>query len=89
MAERKPRSDRGRPATDWEAAFVFFAALPSQLRTYAAVAAEFNVSPAPLNGTAGSGGGPNGSARSTPPQPRQRMIASGGREPSRRSSCAS
>jgi hypothetical protein len=43
-AERKPGSDRGRPAIDWERAFLFYAALPAQGRSYAAVAAEFGVS---------------------------------------------
>lgn len=35
----------GKSAVDWEAAFAFYAALPPRERTYAAVAAEFNVSP--------------------------------------------
>jgi hypothetical protein len=43
-AERKPGSDRGRPALDWNRAFLFYAALPSEERSYAAVAAEFAVS---------------------------------------------
>jgi hypothetical protein len=43
-AERKPGSDRGRPALDWEQAFLFYAALPPEQRDYAAVAAEFEVS---------------------------------------------
>src|SRR5215213_5964612 len=37
-------SARGRPACDWEQAFVFWAALPPERRSYAAVAAEFEVS---------------------------------------------
>jgi hypothetical protein len=44
-AERKPGSDRGRPALDWEQAFLFYAALPPERRDYAAVADEFGVSP--------------------------------------------
>jgi hypothetical protein len=43
-AERKPGSDRGRPALDWEQAFLFYVALPPERRDYAAVAAEFGVS---------------------------------------------
>ena len=35
----------GRPAVDWEKAFVFYAALPAQTRSYGAVASEFGVSP--------------------------------------------
>jgi hypothetical protein len=42
--KRQPGSDRGRPACDWEQAFVYWAALPSEQRSYAAVAAEFKVS---------------------------------------------
>lgn len=41
---RQPGSDRGRPACDWEQAFVYWAALPPERRSYAAVAAEFGVS---------------------------------------------
>jgi hypothetical protein len=44
-AERKPGSDRGRPALDWDQAFLYYAALPPEQRSYAAVAAEFGVSP--------------------------------------------
>jgi hypothetical protein len=44
VAERQPGSDRGRPLIDWEAAFVYFASLPPDRRSYAAVAAEFGVS---------------------------------------------
>ena len=40
--QRRPRS--GRVSCDWEAAFVFWAALPAAERSYAAVAAEFRVS---------------------------------------------
>ena len=43
-AERRPGSDRGRPALDWSAAFLFYAALPTERRSYGAVAAEFGVS---------------------------------------------
>jgi hypothetical protein len=43
-AERKPGSNRGRAAIDWERAFLFYAALPVERRGYAAVAAEFEVS---------------------------------------------
>ena len=41
---RKPGSDLGRPLIDWEQAFAFFASLPPERRSYAAVAAEFGVS---------------------------------------------
>jgi hypothetical protein len=41
---RKPGSDRGRAAIDWEAAFRFFASLPPESRSYAAVAEQFGVS---------------------------------------------
>jgi transposase len=44
-AERKPGSNRGRPALDWNQAFLFYAALPLERRSYAEVAAEFGVSP--------------------------------------------
>ena len=43
-AERKPGSNRGRPALDWERAFLHFAGLAPGERSYAAVAAEFGVS---------------------------------------------
>jgi hypothetical protein len=43
-AERKPGSERGRPALDWEQAFLHYAALAPEQRSYAAVAAEFGVS---------------------------------------------
>jgi hypothetical protein len=43
-AERKPGSDRGRPSCDWEAAFVFWAGLPAEERSYGRVAEEFGVS---------------------------------------------
>jgi hypothetical protein len=43
-AERRPGSDRGRPAIDWEAAFQHFASLPSESRTYSGVADHFGVS---------------------------------------------
>jgi hypothetical protein len=43
-AERKPGSNRGRPALDWNQAFLFYAALPPEQRDYATVAAEFGVS---------------------------------------------
>jgi hypothetical protein len=41
---RKPGSNRGRPAIDWEAAFAFYASLPAERRSYVAVANEFGVS---------------------------------------------
>jgi hypothetical protein len=41
---RKPGSDRGRAAIDWEAAFAYYAALPPERRSYDAVAREFAVS---------------------------------------------
>jgi hypothetical protein len=44
-AERKPGSNRGRPALDWNQAFLYYAALPPERRSYATVAAEFGVSP--------------------------------------------
>lgn len=43
-ASRRPGSERGRPAIDWLAAFVFFASLPAESRSYAAVADRFGVS---------------------------------------------
>jgi hypothetical protein len=45
VAERKPGSDRGRAAIDWEAAFAYYAARPAETRSYAAVASRFGVSP--------------------------------------------
>jgi hypothetical protein len=44
MAERKPGSDRGRAAIDWEDAFGYFASLPAESRSYTAVATRFGVS---------------------------------------------
>src|SRR5579864_675351 len=45
MADRRrPGSDLGRPAIEWEDAFAFYASLPAPVRSYAAVAAEFGVS---------------------------------------------
>jgi hypothetical protein len=41
---RRPGSDRGQPAIDWERAFVFWAGLPPEGRSYQAVADEFRVS---------------------------------------------
>jgi hypothetical protein len=41
---RRPGSDRGRPAIDWEQAFAHYAALPPERRCYEAVAVEFGVS---------------------------------------------
>jgi hypothetical protein len=38
-------SNRVKTAIDWQAAFAFYASLPPRSRTYAAVAAEFAVSP--------------------------------------------
>src|SRR5947208_5084448 len=43
-AERQPGSNRGRPALDWNQAFLYYAGLPPGERDYAAVAAEFGVS---------------------------------------------
>lgn len=43
-SERKPGSDRGRPAIDWEAAYIFYCGLPAERRSYQAVADEFQVS---------------------------------------------
>ena len=43
-AGRKPGSDRGRAAIDWEAAFGFYASLPAESRAYAAVASRFGIS---------------------------------------------
>lgn len=43
-AERRPGSDRGRAAIDWHNAFLFYAALPAERRSYQAVADEFGVS---------------------------------------------
>ena len=43
-AERKPGSNRGRPALDWDQAFLHYAALPPEQRDYGAVATEFAVS---------------------------------------------
>jgi hypothetical protein len=42
---RKPGSDRGRAAIDWEAAFLYYASLPPETRSYAAVANHYDVSP--------------------------------------------
>ena len=39
-AERQPGSNRGRPALDWNQAFLYYAALPPEQRDYATVAAE-------------------------------------------------
>jgi len=43
-AERKPGSDLGGPAIDWEQAFIYYASLPAEGRRYQAVADEFGVS---------------------------------------------
>src|SRR5438874_8561109 len=43
-AERQPGSNRGRPALDWNQAFLYYAGLAPEQRDYAAVAAEFAVS---------------------------------------------
>lgn len=43
-SERKPGSDRGRAVIDWAAAFVFYASLPPEQRSYQAVADRFAVS---------------------------------------------
>jgi hypothetical protein len=42
--ERQPGSDRGRPVIDWKQAYAFYAALPAESRSYAAVADQFGVS---------------------------------------------
>src|SRR4051812_39222517 len=42
--ERKPGSNLGRPAIDWQQAFHHYACLPPDRRSYAAVAARFEVS---------------------------------------------
>jgi hypothetical protein len=44
-AERKPGSNRGPPGARLGQAFLSYAALPPEQRGYAAVAAEFGVSP--------------------------------------------
>jgi len=44
VAERRPGSDRGRPAIDWEQAFHTYAALPDSERSYRAVADTYGVS---------------------------------------------
>lgn len=44
MASRREGSDRGRPAIDWEQAFLYYAALPSTDRSYRAVAERYRVS---------------------------------------------
>jgi hypothetical protein len=41
---RKPGSDTGRPATDWEHAYQYWVTLPPEQRSYAQVAKEFGVS---------------------------------------------
>jgi hypothetical protein len=41
---RKPGSDRGRAAINWEAAFQYYASLPAESRSYGAVASRFRVS---------------------------------------------
>jgi hypothetical protein len=43
-SDRRPGSDRGRPAIDWEAAFALYASLPAESRSYAAVADWYGVS---------------------------------------------
>src|SRR5580765_6338196 len=43
-AERKPGSDRGRPAIDWQAAYLFYCGLPAERRSYQAVGDEYQVS---------------------------------------------
>ncbi len=43
-SDRKPGSDLGRPAIDWEEAFAFYASLPAEQRSYQRVADEFEVS---------------------------------------------
>lgn len=42
--ERKPGSNLGRPAIDWQAAFAFYASSPPERRSYSSVANEFGVS---------------------------------------------
>jgi hypothetical protein len=41
---RKPGSELGRPAIDWEPAFAYYAQLPPEQRSYRAVADQFGVS---------------------------------------------
>ena len=43
-AERQPGSNRGRPALDWDQAFLYYAGLQPEQRDYGAVATEFAVS---------------------------------------------
>jgi hypothetical protein len=43
-SERKPGSNLGRAAIDWEAAFLYYAALEPAQRSYQAVADQFGVS---------------------------------------------
>ena len=43
-SSRQPGSDRGRASIDWERAFLYYAALPADERSYRAVASEFAVS---------------------------------------------
>lgn len=44
MAERPAGSDRGRPAIDWEEAFLAYASLPDNERSYRAVAEAYGIS---------------------------------------------
>ena len=43
-ANRKPGSNRGRAAVDWQRAFQFYAAVPPAERDYRRVAEEYRVS---------------------------------------------
>src|SRR3954469_24475229 len=43
-AERKRGSDLGRPAIDWQEAFVYYASLPADKRNYRAVATHYRIS---------------------------------------------
>jgi hypothetical protein len=43
-AERRPGSNRGRAAIDWQEAYLFYASLPAERRDYQTVADEFEVS---------------------------------------------
>jgi hypothetical protein len=42
--ERRPGSNRGRAAIDWQKAFLFYASLPAERRDYQTVADKFEVS---------------------------------------------
>ena len=42
--ERKPASNSGRPATEWNKAFLYYGALPPDQRSYRIVAEKFGLS---------------------------------------------